>query len=989
MGLLDKIKEAAKKVADAAKAVADKAKAAAKAAAEALAKKSKEAADKAKAAAKKIADAVKKAAEAKKAAETLAKKKAIDAAKKLADAAAKKIADAAEKVKAALAKKKAEADAKQKQAEDKAKAAEEESKRINEAETIEEVKKTWLGKFLDFLRGVDKRAEKSLEKQSRETFNFVFGKDFDEADFKTWQTKFLDWFLPMNVMSKLMYGVNLEGEPEKLGNFIDIVDTIALVLMVLPFTKVAKVGTKVAEKAGVKGLSQLAGRLGEKKVAPEVIEELISKGAIDVVYAEARKFPGRLAPAIAKLASPIRDIILKGLSKTADKTAYNLVSKLLREAAEKEGLNAIQKVLGVLPGKTTGKKLFVIFSSLVGMTAGYITLSQFLAWTGKEAIKESISFSGLYLAIDNKNWELAKENLPMLKDAIEAYEKATSLTKVIPFIKNIWKEAIENSWIEYRNYEKLIEEGLAGLPGATGTLIIDVEPSDAEITVGAEFPATGHFEKEMPIGIYDVVISRFGYKPENYSVEVLEGETSQTKTILEEEEEKVIEEIPPEEIVGKLTISVGPAEIIDDLLKVEVAGQEQIISPGTYELSPGSYDVQISREGFITQRKIAYVSEKKDTIVSFILEEVEAPEELPIKSTIQILSDPSEADIYIDGKYQFTKTPFTIVLDPGTYIIRVQKENYYPQEASVSVAEGDEIEIPFYLEELPEEEAPAVEYFPTEYYYPDYTSDVYYTPEVIQTPYSQVSSYDYSLLDPDSIPYSEYETPEIPEEKELLINIETTDLKPWNGRIYSIAMQDLSRPELAPLVLVNSDEKVLISEFLRLFEEADPKRLLGFKLTFDYRFIFAKMMLYRLSSNKFRWVELRDVKQIMDQVKEEFVYFPDKTGTLDNWGKMLFGIGKYSSQEDVLRKFTQGDFDFVSAFQLRQLEITNGLYQLSQYCGSTPFSASESSNPEQTSEPIAPESETTPISTQEKKCPECLQFNPINATECIVCGRKF
>jgi len=44
---------------------------------------------------------------------------------------------------------------------------------------------------------------------------------------------------------------------------------------------------------------------------------------------------------------------------------------------------------------------------------------------------------------------------------------------------------------------------------------------------------------------------------------------------------------------------------------------------------------------------------------------------------------------------------------------------------------------------------------------------------------------------------------------------------------------------------------------------------------------------------------------------------------------------------------------------------------------------------EQTSEPIVQESEITPISTQEKKCPECLQNNPINATECSVCGYKF
>ena len=360
----------------------------------------------------------------------------------------------------------------------------------------------------------------------------------------------------------------------------------------------------------------------------------------------------------------------------------------------------------------------------------------------------------------------------------------------------------------------------------------------------------------------------------------------------------------------------------------------------------------------------------------------------PKKATITITSEPIGADVYIDGEFKWVTTPYTILLPIGDHVIRIQKDGYYPVETVIEVEEEEVTTIPFILEVIPAEDIPPEPYIPQSYYYPTYKPSVPYVPAAVTTPTAEVPSLEYEFLYPEKKPWFPYEEPAPAVEKELLINIETTGVKPWESRIYSIAFQDLSTPGAEPIVLTNNSEENLINDFLGIFDSIAPAKLLGFKLTFDHRFIFAKMMLYRVPNKAFKNIEMLDVKQIMDQVQEKFVYFPSKIGTLDNWGKMLLGKGKLGTQELMLRKYISGDYEYVKAFQLRQLEITKGIYDLSRFVGLESFSTPISSIPAEISSPspILPEA---PLSTlQTKKCPNCLAEQPIGAAICDICGTK-
>jgi len=422
-----------------------------------------------------------------------------------------------------------------------------------------------------------------------------------------------------------------------------------------------------------------------------------------------------------------------------------------------------------------------------------------------------------------------------------------------------------------------------------------------------------------------------------------------------------------------------------ELIPEHYEGNEPPFIPGgeesiEFELEPEAPEIPTEPEPFIPEEEVFFELEPEE------IPPVPVPPEPPKKATITITSDPTNADVYIDGVYKWTTTPYTILFEAGSYWIRVQKEGYYPLEVEIEVEAGEVAELPFVFEAIPIEEVPTTPYIPQTPYYPTYKPYEPYVPTYIPTPASEIAPYNYSNLYPPSFYIPEAEPYSRPTERELLINIETTDVKPWAGRIYSIALLELSELEAEPKVLTSDNEEELIRMFLDWFEAGNYSKLIGFKLTFDYRYIFAKMMLYRIQSKKWFDIKLRDVKQILDQVKEEFVYYPDKTGTLDDWGKMLLGRGKYGDQELMLRKYISGDFDYVQNFQLRQIELTRDLYNLARYSMSEAFIVQSSPVSAEISPIPGLESAETTTQQGQKICPVCKAYNPLSASVCEICG---
>ena len=514
-------------------------------------------------------------------------------------------------------------------------------------------------------------------------------------------------------------------------------------------------------------------------------------------------------------------------------------------------------------------------------------------------------------------------------------------------------------------------------PALKAKLVIDVQPDGAIISVSGHPEITKEGEYFLDPGSYTIDFSLEGYKSVRRTVYLEEAEVEIVSVALEE----IV--IPPPEIPlvkqGTLNLVFSPADA-----SVEIAAYPEITIAGTYVLDEGSYSIRVFKEGYSEQTRTAFIKENVTTTISISLTPLAPPpEEL---ATLTIKSEPTNADIYIDGVYTFTKTPYTTKLEEGTYIIRAQLKDYYPYEVSVVLVPGDLGEITLPLTKIPSAEVPPAPYVPWETYYPEYQVPGAPQIEVQPAPYTTLPTPAYNLLDEATYFYEPSIDVQAPYTKELIVNIETTDVLPFKGRIYSIAFLDLTDPEQMPKVITSDDEKDVLNTFLDFFDAGGFTKIIGYNVSFDHRFIFTKAALYRRQAQRWAKVEMRDVMQILQQVKEAFVYGFNKAGTLDQWGKELLGYGKYGSQEECLARFIRKDFDYVDAFNINQVDLVYDLYALLRFTLSEAQMAQSQPQEALQSSQAIPEYPSSSSLPQKKKCPNCYQENELTATTCIVCG---
>jgi hypothetical protein len=328
------------------------------------------------------------------------------------------------------------------------------------------------------------------------------------------------------------------------------------------------------------------------------------------------------------------------------------------------------------------------------------------------------------------------------------------------------------------------------------------------------------------------------------------------------------------------------------------------------------------------------------------------------------------------------------VLDAGTYLVRCQKAGYYPSEVEMEVAEAETGEVILTLLTIPTAEVPAGTYNPSVSYLPYYTIPV--TPTVSPEPYiySTLLGPDYSALDPSAILYSTPIDVTAPYARELIVNIETTDVLPFAGRITSIAWIDLTDPAAEPKVITDEDEEGMLRAFLDWFDSKGFTRIIGFNASFDHRFIFTKAALYRRPCKLWADIQMRDIMQILQQVKEAFVYGLNKAGTMDEWAKHLLGYGKYGTQEEELARWIRKDYDYVSAFNINQVNIVYDLYALLRYTLSEASIIALEAPQSTISAPAEVLGGGTQALPSKKKCPNCMQENELTAKNCIVCGAE-
>ena len=164
----------------------------------------------------------------------------------------------------------------------------------------------------------------------------------------------------------------------------------------------------------------------------------------------------------------------------------------------------------------------------------------------------------------------------------------------------------------------------------------------------------------------------------------------------------------------------------------------------------------------------------------------------------------------------------------------------------------------------------------------------------------------------------------------IVFDMETTGINPWDSRVICISYMNTADPELEAKTLYSENEEDMIYAFLQTLQDLNAVELIGYNLSFDMRFFWAKCMRYRIEARILQDVSTHDMMEVMEKTRPGYRYGRNKAGGLEDWSQFLFGTSKEITIPEMLRLWGQGDIEPIAAYNRSDVRKTYQLWALEQ-----------------------------------------------------------
>ena len=190
---------------------------------------------------------------------------------------------------------------------------------------------------------------------------------------------------------------------------------------------------------------------------------------------------------------------------------------------------------------------------------------------------------------------------------------------------------------------------------------IVTDPAGASISIDkGKFTGTGPAMFQLPVGSHKVEVTKAGHNPKVEELTVSEGMAQPILTVKLE---------PAQVTIHIITEPAGANISIDD-------GNFTGTAPGDFQVSIGSHDLEVSKEGYDTKKQAIDVTEEGGQF-NITLE--------PTVVTVTINTKPTGASVSIDnGKFTGT-SPVEFQLTPGGHEVEATVPGYKTKKAPVRV----------------------------------------------------------------------------------------------------------------------------------------------------------------------------------------------------------------------------------------------------------------------------------------------------------------
>ena len=245
----------------------------------------------------------------------------------------------------------------------------------------------------------------------------------------------------------------------------------------------------------------------------------------------------------------------------------------------------------------------------------------------------------------------------------------------------------------YKEYEEIFE-AKAGqniqrhlvLTPLKATLSILSVPDKAKVDInGTEMGLTPFISENIQPGNLTIILSKEGYA--NLTNRVIINSGSRKDLFLTLKPLIQTPAIPPSSKEGFLSISSEPSQA-----EVKINDRYFGLTPLIISLMPGIYNIKVSKSGYETWDSQVEVQEGKVKEIRCVLEN--------IFCSLSIKSDPQDAEVSVNNT-TVGKSPLTIQIKPGTWLLTVKKDGYIPVSETLTVSEKDkEMERVFVLTQI-------------------------------------------------------------------------------------------------------------------------------------------------------------------------------------------------------------------------------------------------------------------------------------------------
>ncbi len=195
-----------------------------------------------------------------------------------------------------------------------------------------------------------------------------------------------------------------------------------------------------------------------------------------------------------------------------------------------------------------------------------------------------------------------------------------------------------------------------------GAISVSSTPSGAQVYLDGAYEGVTPLTISVQPGTYNITLKLPGYKVYSEFITVESGKELNISVALQP-------------LPVSLTITSEPSGA-----SVYINGAYKGTTPLTLSVTPGTYEVKLTKQGYKNYMTTVELSPDKSKTLSVTLS--------PIYGRVQITSIPSGAKVYVNSSYK-GMTPLSLSLPPGMYTIKVSKQGYKNYETTLILSAGE------------------------------------------------------------------------------------------------------------------------------------------------------------------------------------------------------------------------------------------------------------------------------------------------------------